>query len=860
MTAPVPEHRYPFDLDRFQREAIEGLDAGRHVIVAAPTGSGKTVVAEHGIDVALAQGRRAFYTAPIKALSNQKYRDLVAHHGDHTVGLLTGDNAINPDAPVVVMTTEVLRNMIYGRRRTLDDLAVVVLDEVHFLQDAYRGPVWEEVIVHLPHHVQLVCLSATVSNTAELAEWMGTVRGPTDAVVEERRPVRLDNHYLVGDRTDDRLHFLPVFVDARPNPAAARLDASAVRGRRGGAKSGHRVLSTPGRLETVQLLRQKSMLPAIVFIFSRNQCEEAARTCLESGLELTTGTERERIRTIVADRLDALDPHDLAVLGYPRFLAQLEAGFAAHHAGMIPPFKEVVEACFVEGLTKVVFATETLAVGINMPARSVVIEKLTKFTGEHHEQLTAGEYTQLTGRAGRRGIDELGHAVVLWSPFVAFDEVAELASSRSFHLRSVFRPTYNMAANLVRSYGDDEAHRLLNLSFAQFQSGRDVVRLEARLERQRAKLVRLRDEAESPFGDLEDYRRSRDHDRTTRDVEEAMAELRPGAIIRADLGRYRGPVAVVATAERKAGRRITVITPSGDSHQLLAADLDGPPTPIGTISLPPQFAPGRREYRRDVGRRIKSAKLQPRQRSARRGMHPVEADPELKVRLQAAGRADRVEREIRDLERRVGHHQQSLAKEFDAVLDVLSVRGYVDREAWLVTPAGEMLARTFHESDLLVTECLRLGLLDGLDAADVAGLASLFVYEHRSPDDPPRPWFSSSDTEDRSRRIASVSADLAAAERAAGLAEHRAPDPSFFAIAYAWVAGEGFAEVVDVEDMTGGDFVRTTRQLIDLLGQIARVAPEAGTRRAAAEAADAAFRDVVADSARVGIPDGDREG
>jgi len=862
--------RYPFELDRFQLDAIAGIDAGHHVIVAAPTGSGKTVVAEHGIERALAQRGRAFYTAPIKALSNQKFRDLVARHGQATVGLLTGDNAINGDAPVVVMTTEVLRNMIYGRRRGLDDLSVVVLDEVHFLQDTYRGPVWEEVIIHLPHHVQLVCLSATVSNTAELAEWVDTVRGPTDAVIEERRPVRLDNHYLVGDRTDDRLHLLPVFADGRPNAAAARLDASAVRGRRSGPRerpergSGRRILYTPGRVETVRLLEQRSMLPAIVFIFSRNQCEEAARSCLDAGFELTDASEREQIRAIAHERLGLLDPTDLEVLGYPRFIAQLEAGIAAHHAGMIPPFKEVVESCFVEGLTKVVFATETLAVGINMPARTVVIEKLTKFTGEHHEQLTPGQYTQLTGRAGRRGIDELGHAVVAWSPFVSFEQVAELAGSRSFHLRSVFRPTYNMAANLVSTYGDEEAHRLLNLSFAQFQSNRDVVRIEARLERQRTKLLRLRAEAESPFGDLEDYRRARrrvDERRDTEEIEEAMAALGPGSVIRADLGRYRGPVAVVATARRKAGHRLTVITPAGDSHQMLAANLDGPPEPVGRIALPPQYAPGRREYRRDVGRRIKSAKLEPRspdrgRDEGRRGMHPVEADPELKQRLQAAGRADRVEREIAVLEQRVGRHQQSLARDFDAVLGVLDARGYVDRAAWQVTPAGRMLAHTFHESDLLVTECLRLGLLDGIGAADVAGLASLFVYEHRSPDDPPRPWFPSDEIAERARRIAAISAELSADERAAGLSEHRAPDPTFFAIAYAWVAGEGFAEVVDIEEMTGGDFVRTTRQLIDLLGQIARVAPDHETRRAAAQAADAAFRDVVADSARV-TSDGD---
>ena len=505
--------RYDFPLDRFQIQAIDALDDGENVVVAAPTGSGKTVVAEYAIGAALSSGRRAFYTAPIKALSNQKYRDLIDIHGEDRVGLLTGDNSINGDAPVVVMTTEVLRNMIYAQR-DLSDLDVVVLDEVHFLQDTYRGPVWEEVIIHLPAHVRLVCLSATVSNADELAEWIETVRGATGVVLEERRPVQLDNFYYVGDITNDRLRLLPTIVDGRPNPDALRLDASAVRFRRGRRDdraprgSGQRKLTTPGRVETVEELAERGLLPAIYFIFSRAQCEEAARACVAAGLRLTDDEERSRINEIASGRLDGLSAADLEVLGYTAFIGQLVAGFAPHHAGMVPPFKEVVEACFNEGLVKVVFATETLAVGVNMPARSVVIEKLTKFTGDRHETLSAGQYTQLTGRAGRRGIDEHGAAVVLWSPFVTFEQVAELALSKSFHLRSAFRPTFNMAANLVRTYDATTARQLLTLSFAQFQADRDVVRLERRLQRQRERLLELIDEATSPYGDLEEYRRA----------------------------------------------------------------------------------------------------------------------------------------------------------------------------------------------------------------------------------------------------------------------------------------------------------------------------------------------------------------
>ncbi len=862
--------RYGFPLDRFQVEAFDALDAGHHVVVAAPTGSGKTVVAEYGIETMRRAGKRSFYTAPIKALSNQKYRDLADFYGDERVGLLTGDNSINGDAEIVVMTTEVLRNMIYAGSRGLDHLGVVVLDEVHFLQDAYRGPVWEEVIIHLPQHIGLICLSATVSNTAELAEWITTVRGPTDAIIETRRPVELENMYLVADRTNDRLHLLPTLIDGHPNNDAVRLDGSAVRFRRGqrGSRerddrglrgSGLRHLATPGRVETVEVLAERGLLPAIYFIFSRNQCDEAAQVCVESGVRFTTDDERARIRTIMDARLDGILDDDLAVLGYPRFRAQLESGVAPHHAGMVPPFKEVVEACFSEGLIRVVFATETLAVGINMPARSVVIEKLTKFTGDHHEQLSPGQYTQLTGRAGRRGIDDRGTAVVCWSPFVRFDQVAELASSRSFHLRSAFRPTYNMAANLVTTYDADEARQLLSLSFAQYQADRGVVKLQSRLHRLHDRLEGHLADAESPFGDIHDYahlKAAQSGKRGRNDpIEIALMRLRPGSVIYANKGKYRGPVAVVATANRKGGLRLTVVTAGADRLYLAAEDFVVAPKPIGQVRLPAKYAPNRHDYRRAVGRLIKAAKLEPRgprersrDSSASYAPHPVENDPDLKERLRALGQARRIQNEIADVESRVEGHHHSLAAEFDGVLEILRSYDMIDLDEWRLTESGERLTRTFHESDLLIALALDRGTLDGLDAPTLAGLVSTFVYEHRSQDEPPRPWFPSGEIAARWRKIEAISVDLAALERSVGLSEHRAPEPTFFAVAHGWVAGEGFADVVE-HDLTGGDFVRTMKQLIDVLGQIAQIAGDGGTRRTARQAADAAYRGVVADSA-----------
>ena len=478
-----------FVLDEFQRRAIEHLEAGRSVLVTAPTGSGKTVVADHAVDRALAAGRRAFYTTPIKALSNQKYRDLRQRLGPHRVGLLTGDNVIAGDADVVVMTTEVLRNMLYAEAVDAR-LGAVVLDEVHYLEDPYRGPVWEEVILHLPPSVVLVCLSATVSNHQQLGGWLKQVRGPTAVVVESRRPVPLTNLYAVGRRRSDEVKIVPTLLDGRPNPEGGRFDAPApsreARGRgsgrsrgggpRGSGGSGHRgqrpraVWRPPRRVDLLAELEERALLPVIWFVFSRKGCDQAAARLVRDGACFTDDVEAARVDELVEARLALLDPADLAALDAGRWADRLRLGIASHHAGMVPVFKEAVEQCFAEGLVKVVFATETLALGVNMPARSVVIDKPVKYDGQRTAPLSASQYTQFTGRAGRRGIDEEGWAVALWSPDCAFEQVARLAWSRSFELRSAFRPTYNMVAGLLGRMPAAAARDLMGRSFAQYQA------------------------------------------------------------------------------------------------------------------------------------------------------------------------------------------------------------------------------------------------------------------------------------------------------------------------------------------------------------------------------------------------------
>jgi ATP-dependent RNA helicase HelY len=573
---------------------------------------------------------------------------------------------------------------------------------------------------------------------------------------------------------------------------------------------------------------------------------------------LTDGVRREAIHDILAERLEGLDENDLAVLGYEQLAAQLDAGVAPHHAGMVPAFKEAVEQCFIAGLLGAVFATETLAVGVNMPARTVVIEKLTKFTGDHHELLTPGEYTQLTGRAGRRGIDEVGQAVVLWSPFVSFERVAALASSRSFNLRSAFRPTYNMAANLVQTYSSEQAHHLLNLSFAQYQADRDVVRLEARAERLRSSIAEAQAAAESPYGDIWDYRASRDAERPIAgrsDRESALDRLRPGDVIQVSRGRYRGPAVMVASANRKAGLRLTVISEDADSLLVTADDVIGPVEALGKVRLPGSFQPKDRQYRREVAKRLARTSLRQagtrRRQSVRPEVHPVEFDPDLRHRVSAAAQAERLLRELTAIGARVEGHNRSLSREFDRILGVLEHRGYLSRpeSGWSLTAKGTMLASVFHECDLLIAECIDAGLLDDVETPELAGLLSVFVYEHRSPEPPAPPWFPTGAARQRWLRILAVSEDLSAEERAGGLGAHRPPDPGFFAAAHGWVAGHALSTVVGDEDVTGGDFVRTIKQLIDLARQVADVAPQAATRAAARQVATIARRGIVADSA-----------
>ena len=496
---------FDFEMDPFQITACHAIEDGKGVLVAAPTGAGKTIVGEFAAYLATEKLKKCFYTTPIKALSNQKYQEFVERFGEERVGLLTGDNSINSDADILVMTTEVLRNMLYTNSTSLTNLGFVVMDEVHYLADKFRGAVWEEVLIHLMESVQVISLSATVSNAEEFGEWLQEIRGETGVVVSEHRPVPLYQHVLIGNRLIDLFN-----EDGSVNQTLFKSEREALKRIRTPRNRGR--IDDENRLnraEVIEKLQFNQMLPVITFIFSRQACDAAVKQCLAANLRLTNSEEREEIRTTANKYVANLNSEDLELLGHHEWLAALERGIAAHHAGLLPVFKSCVEELFQRGLLKAIFATETLALGINMPARTVLLEKLTKWNGEAHVPITPGEYTQLTGRAGRRGIDIEGNAVVIWSPTVDSATAAGLAATRTYPLRSSFSPTYNMSINLLERYGRDRARNSLKSSFAQFQADRAVVGLDRQIRKNSEAIADYQTEKLCHLGDFSEYAKIR---------------------------------------------------------------------------------------------------------------------------------------------------------------------------------------------------------------------------------------------------------------------------------------------------------------------------------------------------------------
>ena len=835
-----------FELDQFQITAITELDRGNSVVVAAPTGSGKTYVAEYALARSQARGLRGVYTTPIKALSNQKFRDLRTWMGADQVGLLTGDNSINGDAAAVVMTTEVLRNMLYTEPGRLDDIDVVVMDEVHYLQDNYRGPVWEEVIIHLPDHINLVALSATVSNADELAAWISSVHRNCVAITEETRPVQLESRYVVAEKNSARLRIVPILRNGKTNPEGRRFDPGRPRdrSRAKNRSSGRerRPWRAPRRVEVIQELDRRNLLPAITFIFSRAACEDAVAALVAAGVHLTDAAESQRIEEIVDVRTAHLPDVDKSALGFEPWRRGLLAGVAAHHAGIVPIFKETVEELFTAGLLRAIFATETLALGINMPARTVVIEKLSKFTGEHHEVLSAADYTQLTGRAGRRGIDTRGHAFVLWTPFTTFDEVATLANSKSFELRSAFRPTYNMTCHLVSRFTRGEAEALVSRSFGQYQAD---VAIEAMLQRRHELRERLGLSAEVENDQPDSMR--------PEEIRAALSSVRPGDVLA--LGARN--VAVLSSSWRRKQMNVRVIDVDGEVHDLDLDALQDVPVVAGSLRLPQPFNPTSGSHQIDLVdqlRNVRRVKNTSNTKSATTKRQRDRSGPKARSGPWKDDAAAPLRKELNRVEARIRQRRGRLTERFKAVIGLLSELGYIEK--WELTERGTILVATFHELDLVIVESLLSGHLDGHDPSTLAGIITTFIYQPRNSEADTEEWYSSPAAEAAIEGIIQCLARVNRLESIYGLPESRGVDPGLFAAAHGWAAGGGLGDILDEEQLSGGDFVRLMKQVLDVLSQLAIVAPVASTRHAAAAARDAIQRGIVDEPLDRALADG----
>lgn len=813
----------PFELDRFQTDANEALEQGSNVLVAAPTGAGKTVVADFAVYLAQQQNAKAFYTTPIKALSNQKYHDLVALYGPDKVGLLTGDTSINSEADIVVMTTEVLRNMLYEHSTTLQALRYVVLDEVHYLADRFRGPVWEEVIIHLPQSVRIVGLSATVSNVEDFADWIASVRGETKLVVSEHRPVPLEQYVLVqrDPRTEPELFDLYRHDDnGRPTTklnarltnrldeymrreqrrrGAERPDRRKGRGRHGRpeSRSARQVERyQPKRWAVVDELNFLGMLPAIYFIFSRNGCDEAVDQCLDAGLRLTSDDEALRIRSIVDEMIEGQLTHDdLKTLHFARFRHALEEGFAAHHAGMVALFKQIVERLFEEGLIKVVFATETLALGINMPARSVVIEKLEKYDGTGIVGLTPGEYTQLTGRAGRRGIDTIGNAVVVDHRGFTPETAVALSSKRVYPLHSSFKPTFNMAVNLLNTSDYETARITLDHSFAQWEANESAWQIEARIDALTAALAGYAEAMTCEYGDFTDLLR----------IRMQLNEL-----------------------QKNERRKL--------KHEVFATNADKS-----------------RAFRRLDARIAKLKELE--------HDHPCKQCPDFQDHMKWGHRWMRETRELERLRQRYDSRTGSVARQFDRICEILDRLGYLERtdhdgvRDYTLTEQGQLLRRLYSERDLVLAQAITEGVLDDLSAPQIAALLSSLLYEARRGEggEPRRyPGGPHGLVAQRARELKYLDEHVLVLCEDAGMDSYLQPlDFGIVDIIYDWACGDSLAQVLEHTELTGGDFVRNAKRLADVLQQIAVAEPYMGEQHAmlaarAREAFDAVNRGIVA--------------
>ncbi len=752
----------PWPLDPFQVEAIEKLEAHQGVLVSAPTSSGKTVIADYAVFRGLETNARTIYTTPLKALSNQKYHDYQRLHGEGYVGLVTGENTINPGAPVVVMTTEILRNLIYEDPQRLEQVRYVILDEVHYIDDFPRGAVWEEIIIQAPAHIKLIGLSATISNFQEVAEWMSLQRGDIATVSVTKRPVELRLWLAM------RNEFYPLLDEQGGIPRETRQRAQAE------TATDYRLsqLRRPPEndlLPVVERLRHREFLPAIYFIFSRRGCREALARCAVHGFDLTTDAEKAQIDAALRARLEQIEDADEAEL-YRNLLdgESLRRGLAMHHAGLLPYLKELVEELFQRGLIKVVFATETLSLGIHMPARACVVSSFTKFDGRDFAPLTSGELTQLMGRAGRRGIDPIGHGVILKEPDIDIGRVYEAATGEEMTVESKFAPTYNMALNLLRYHPPEEVDLLMERSFGQYQKLVARRGLDDRLTNLRQ---RLADVVASRFhAEGEPCCTESTFSAFTR-AEEEIASLRVRMRRLRREHWHRGRRRRGGSTREAGGRTLAQLKEEVQSwqHKL--------------NQLPCRKCPFNAEHR----------------------AHQAEVN-ELQTRIRASEQ---------DAQRSQGEYRRRM----HALRGVLAELGFL--EGAIPTEKGLLASRIYGENSLIITQAIADGWLEELTPAELAASLVMVTAEDRNRDRPrPRRRLPTSGIALAQKRLRIIYYRFSAREKERGEDNLRPLSTDYANFTYDWCSGRPLTELQAPIDVELGDAVKALKGLYSALRQV----------------------------------------
>ncbi|TMF41854.1 MAG: DEAD/DEAH box helicase, partial [Chloroflexi bacterium] len=744
----------PWPLDPFQVEAIEKLEAHQGVLVSAPTSSGKTVIADYAVLRALETDTRAIYTTPLKALSNQKFRDYRRRHGEGYVGLVTGENTINPLAPVVVMTTEILRNLIYEDPKRLERVRYVILDEVHYIDDFPRGAVWEEIIIQAPAHIKFIGLSATISNFQEVADWMTQQRGDIATVSVTRRPVEL--RLWLAMRND----FYPLldFQGGIPRETRQRAQADDATDFR---LSQLRRPPENDLLPVVDRLSRREFLPAIYFIFSRRGCREALARC--------AAHEKATIDQLMKERLQQIEDRDEAEL-YVDLLDPdtLRRGLAMHHAGLLPYLKELVEDLFQRGLIKVVFATETLSLGIHMPARACVVSSFTKFDGRDFMPLTSGELTQLMGRAGRRGIDPIGHGVILKEPDVDIGTIFEAATGEEMTVESKFAPTYNMALNLLRYHPPDQVDLLMERSFGQYQKVVARRGLDDRLANLRQ---RLADVVASRFHAEGEPCCTESTFSAFTQAEEEIASLRVRMRRLRREHWHRGRRRRGGSTREAGGRTLTQLKEDLQTWQHKLNE------------LPCRKCPFVAEHR----------------------AHQAEVK-ELQTRIRASEQ---------DAERSQGEYRRRM----HALRGVLGELGFL--EGAVPTEKGLLASRIYGENSLIITQAIADGWLEELTPAELAASLVMVTAEDRNRDRPrPRRRLPTSGVALAQKRLRIIYYRFSAREKERGEENLRPLSTDYVNFTYDWCSGLPLTELQAPVDVELGDAVKALKGLYSALRQV----------------------------------------